>query len=118
MPISTHLAEQLLSDLLTGSAVKMRTDDQMLAEMAIILGFSVEALRGKSRQRPLVTARQSAMYVFRELTDLSYPSIARLFGGRDHTTVIHAVDKIQRLMKERQQVYEQVTDLIQRLKTS
>ncbi len=118
VPISTHLAEQLLSDLLTGSAVKMRTDDQMLAEMAIILGFSVEALRGKSRQRPLVTARQSAMYVFRELTDLSYPSIARLFGGRDHTTVIHAVDKIQRLMKERQQVYEQVTDLIQRLKTS
>jgi hypothetical protein len=63
-------------------------------------------------------ARQTAMYVFRELTDLSYPSIARLFGGRDHTTVIHAVDKIQRLMKERKQIYDQVTDLIQRLKSS
>ena len=118
IPISTHLAENLLSDLLTDAVPKARTDDELLAEIALILGFSVDALRGKSRQRPLVTARQMAMYVFRELTDLSYPSIARLFGGRDHTTVIHAVDKIQRLMKERKQIYDQVTDLVQRLKTS
>ncbi|MFN8021198.1 MAG: chromosomal replication initiator protein DnaA [Acidimicrobiales bacterium] len=118
VPISTHLAEQLLGDLMTGSQVKTRSDEELLAEIAVILGFSVEALRSKSRQRPLVTARQTAMYVFRELTDLSYPSIARLFGGRDHTTVIHAVEKIQRLMKERKQVYDQVTDLVQRLKTS
>ncbi|MEZ5250038.1 MAG: helix-turn-helix domain-containing protein [Ilumatobacteraceae bacterium] len=69
---------------MTGSQVKTRTDEELLAEIAVILGFSVEALRSKSRQRPLVTARQTAMYVFRELTDLSYPSIARLFGGRDH----------------------------------
>ncbi|MEN9645272.1 MAG: chromosomal replication initiator protein DnaA [Actinomycetota bacterium] len=118
VPISTHLAEQLLGDLLSDAYVKPRTDEELLNEIAVILGFSVEALRGKSRQRPLVTARQTAMYVFRELTDLSYPAIARLFGGRDHTTVIHAVDKIQRLMKERKQIYDQVTDLVQRLKTS
>ena len=118
VPISTHLAEQLLGDLLGDVYVKPRTDEELLNEIAVILGFSVEALRGKSRQRPLVTARQMAMYVFRELTDLSYPAIARLFGGRDHTTVIHAVDKIQRLMKERKQIYDQVTDLVQRLKTS
>ncbi len=118
VPISTGLAEHLLSDLLTDAMPKARTDEELLTEIAMILGFSVEALRGKSRQRPLVTARQTAMYVFRELTDLSYPSIARLFGGRDHTTVIHAVDKIQRLMKERKQIYDQVTDLVQRLKTS
>ena len=116
VPISMHMAEGLLGDLLTDSYVKPRTDDEMLSEIAIILGHSVDALRGKSRQRPLVTARQMAMYVFRELTDLSYPAIARLFGGRDHTTVIHAVDKIQRLMKERKQIYDQVTDLVQRLK--
>ncbi|MCU1390770.1 MAG: dnaA [Ilumatobacteraceae bacterium] len=116
VPITTHLAETLLRDLLTDSATKTRTDDELLAEMAIILGQSVEALRGKSRQRPLVTSRQIAMYVFRDLTDLSYPAIARLFGGRDHTTVIHAVEKIQRLMSERKQVYDQVTDLQQRLK--
>ncbi|CAB4884334.1 unannotated protein [freshwater metagenome] len=116
VPITTHLAEQLLRDLLTDNTVKARTDDELLNEMAIILGQSVEALRGKSRQRPLVTSRQIAMYVFRDLTDLSYPAIARLFGGRDHTTVIHAVEKIQRLMSERKQVYDQVTDMVQRLK--
>jgi chromosomal replication initiator protein len=116
VPLSTHLAEHVLGDVLSGSVPKPRSDEELLNEIALILGFSVEALRGKSRQRPLVNGRQTAMYVFRELTDLSYPSIARLFGGRDHTTVIHAVDKITRLMKERQQVYDQVTDLIQRLK--
>ena len=80
--------------------------------MAAYYRQPVELLRGKSRQRPLVLARQIAMYVMRDLTDLSYPAIAREFGGRDHTTVIHAVSKVEQLMKERQQVYDQVTLLI------
>ena len=58
------------------------------------------------------------MYLFRDLTDLSYPAIGREFGGRDHTTVMHAVEKVQHLMKERQQVYDQVTELTHRLKAS
>jgi chromosomal replication initiator protein len=115
-PITTELAQQQLADLLTESEPKPRTDEELLEEIAGYLGFSVEALKGKSRQRPLVTARQIAMYVFREQTDLSYPSIARLFGGRDHTTVIHAVEKIARQMGERKAIYEQVTDVLQRLK--
>ncbi len=109
-------ADRLLEDLLPGSAPKHRTDEELLHEIARLLGHSVEALRGKSRQRPLVAARQEAMYVFRELTDLSYPAIARLFGGRDHTTVIHAVEKITRLMQERSQTYDQVTMLVRSLK--
>lgn len=117
VPISTDLAQQQLGDLLTDTAPRPRTDDELLEEIAAFLGFDVEALRGKSRQRPLVTARQIAMYLFRDLTDLSYPSIARIFGGRDHTTVIHAVEKIQRQMGERKQIYEQVTALQQRLKS-
>ncbi|MFM8816000.1 MAG: chromosomal replication initiator protein DnaA [Actinomycetes bacterium] len=116
--VDVPLAQQLLTDLLTRATVKPRSDEQLLAEIAEHLGFEVEALRGKSRQRPLVQARQTAMYVFRELTDLSYPAIARLFGGRDHTTVIHAVDKTQRMMSERKQVYDQVTELVQKFKTS
>ena len=116
-PITVELVQQQLADLLTVSRPKVRTPEELLDEIAGILKFDVEALKGKSRQRPLVTARQEAMYVFRELTDLSYPAIARLFGGRDHTTVIHANDKIQRLMKERKQVYDQVTDLLQQLKS-
>ena len=90
----------------------------MLDKTSAFFGFSVEALKGKSRQRPLVQARQIGMYVFRELTDLSYPAIAREFGGRDHTTVIHAVDKVQRLMSERHLVYDQVTELITRIKSN
>jgi chromosomal replication initiator protein len=79
-------------------------------------GFSVEDLCGTSRRRPLVNARQIGMYVFRELTDFSYPAIAREFGGRDHTTVIHAVEKVSGLMKERRQIYDQVTELIFNIK--
>ena len=117
IPISVALAQQLLGDLLSETTARPRTPDEMLSEMASYFGLSVDALRGKSRQRDLVTARQVSMYVFRELTDLSYPAIARLFGGRDHTTVIHAVEKIQKLMAERKQIYDQVHDLRQRLKT-
>jgi chromosomal replication initiator protein len=117
-PITTELAQQQLADLLTNTEPKPRTDTELLNEIADILGFEVEALQGKSRQRPLVTARQIAMYVFREFTDLSYPSIARLFGGRDHTTVIHAVEKIAKQMGERKMIYEQVTDVLQKLKLS
>jgi chromosomal replication initiator protein len=116
--VTVGMAEKLLHDLLSERTPKARTDEEMLAEIAEYLGFPVDQLRGKSRQRPLVTARQIAMFVFRDTTDLSYPAIARLFGGRDHTTVIHAVEKIQRLMKERKQIYDQVTDLIQKLKLS
>lgn len=115
-PITIDLVQSQLADLLTLSQPKIRTDEELLQEISDILRFDVEALKGRSRQRPLVTARQIAMYVFRDLTDLSYPAIARLFGGRDHTTVIHANDKIQRLMKERKEIYDQVTALILKLK--
>jgi len=115
--ITIDLVQRQLADLLTVTRPKIRTPEELLDEIAGILKFDVEALKGKSRQRPLVTARQEAMYVFRELTDLSYPAIARLFGGRDHTTVIHANEKIERLMKERKQVYDQVTDLLQQLQS-
>ncbi len=117
VPITTDLAQTQLADLLNDNKPKVRTDEELLAEIAAFLKFPVEDLKGRSRQRPLVTARQIAMYVFRELTDLSYPAIARLFGGRDHTTVIHANEKIQRLMSERKQIYDQVTALIQQLKS-
>lgn len=115
---SITMAEQQLADLLTATAPKHRTDEEMLAEIAVYVGFTVEALKGKSRQRPLVSARQIAMYVFRDMTELSYPAIARLFGGRDHTTVIHAVEKTQRLMREDKATFDQVTDIIGRIKNS
>jgi chromosomal replication initiator protein len=115
--IGVPLAEQLLADLLQSSAQRTVSTRTIIEEVAAYYRQPVELLRGKSRQRPLVLARQIAMYVMRDLTDLSYPAIAREFGGRDHTTVIHAVSKVERLMKERQQVYDQVTLLINKLKS-
>ncbi|MGA0064937.1 MAG: chromosomal replication initiator protein DnaA [Ilumatobacteraceae bacterium] len=116
--IDVDLARELLADLVSRRPGKQRTEEQLLAEICDFLGVTVEAIKGRSRQRPIVTARQTAMYVFRELTDLSYPAIARLFGGRDHTTVIHAVEKTQHVMKDRKQVFDQVTELIRLFKTA
>ena len=83
-----------------------------------MFGVPVEEIVGTSRRRQLVTARHIAMYVMRELTELSFPAIATEFGDRDHTTVIHAVNKIKQLMSEKQQVYEQVTQLTRMLRSN
>ncbi|MDA8365481.1 MAG: chromosomal replication initiator protein DnaA [Actinomycetota bacterium] len=110
------LAEAVLSDLMTASRPKQITPQMILDATADAFGFTVEELKGPNRRRPLVTARQCSMYVFRELTDFSYPAIAKEFGGRDHTTVMHAVEKISNQMKEKHQIFNQVTDLILRIK--
>jgi chromosomal replication initiator protein len=116
-PLTTELAQQVLSDIISGNQPRPITATAILDATALQFGFTVDELKSKRRQRPLVVARQIGMYVMRHLTDLSYPGIAREFGGRDHTTVIHAVDKIDREMKERRQVYDQVTELMQTLGT-
>ena len=116
-PMSRELAEQVLSDIVSADQPRRITPQVILDATSETFGFSVEELCGPNRRRPLVTARQVSMYVFRELTDFSYPAIGREFGGRDHSTVMHAVDKIAGLMKERHQIYNQVTDLIVRIKS-
>jgi len=117
-PPSLPLAERVLHDIVTADEPRRITPQMILEATADRYGFTVDAICGPSRTRPLVTARQVAMYVVRNLTDYSYPAIARLFGGRDHTTVIHAVQKITGQMKERRQIYEQVTDLLLKIKTA
>ena len=116
--LTIDLTQRVLGDLLTTQQPRQITPRMILDETSDMFGFSIEEIIGASRRRPLVTARQVAMYVFREVTDLSYPAIAREFGGRDHTTVIHAVDKIGNLMAERRQIYDQVTELTTRIKSS
>jgi chromosomal replication initiator protein len=116
-PMSRDLAEVVLSDIVSADQPRRITPQVILDATSETFGFSVEELCGPNRRRPLVTARQVSMYVFRELTDFSYPAIGREFGGRDHSTVMHAVEKIGTLMKERHQIYNQVTDLIVRIKS-
>lgn len=116
-PLTKELAEKVLSDVLSKSRPRPITPELVIATAAEVFGFTPEELRGPSRNRPLVQARQVAMYVLRQLTDHSYPTIAREFGGRDHTTVIHAVNKIESLMAERAKVYQDVELLTRKLTT-
>ncbi|MDQ6781933.1 MAG: chromosomal replication initiator protein DnaA [Actinomycetota bacterium] len=115
-PLTRPMAERVLSDILAAGRPRQITPKVIMDATATMFGFSVEDLCGTNRRRPLVNARQIGMYVFRDLTDFSYPAIAREFGGRDHTTVIHAVEKITGLMQERRQTYDQVTELIHTIK--
>lgn len=117
-PLNQELAEEVLNDVLAGQQPKKITIKHIINCTAEVFGFSIDELCGPSRRRPLVTARQISMYVIRELTDYSYPAIAREFGGRDHTTVIHAVEKISALMRERRHIYDQVTDLISHVRAA
>ena len=98
-----------------GSAGQTLTCARIIGEAAEVFGMSVDDLRGHSRTRALVQARQSAMYVCRSLTEESLPAIGRAFGQRDHTTVLHAVRKVEQLMTERAAVYTKVVELTNRL---
>ncbi len=115
-PVTLPEAEKHLHDIIGDRQPRPITPELILQATSDMFGFTIEEIKGKSRQRPLVTARQIAMYVFRDSTDLSYPAIAREFGGRDHTTVIHAVEKIKALMGERRQIYDQVTELLNQIR--
>lgn len=114
--VTIQLAQVALKDLFPGgdgSAISVNT---IMAETGTYFGLTLEDLCSSSRTRQLVTARQIAMYLTRELTDLSLPKIGQAFGGRDHTTVIHANNKISKLMHEREAIYQQVQELTSRIK--
>ena len=117
LELTCDVASRVLEDLMALPQSRAITPEQILRATADTFGFSIDELIGPNRRRPLVQARQIGMYVFRELTDYSYPAIGREFGGRDHTTAIHAVTKITQLMKARRQVFDQVTALITRVRS-
>jgi chromosomal replication initiator protein len=116
-PVDLAITEAVLKDLLPNEAGPEITAAQIMAATAQYFGVTVDDLCGSSRSRVLVTARQIAMYLCRELTDLSLPKIGQAFGGRDHTTVMHADRKIRQLMAERRSLFNQVTDLTSRIKS-
>ena len=116
-PVDLAITEVVLKDLLPSDTGPEITAAQIMAATAQYFGVTVDDLCGSSRSRVLVTARQIAMYLCRELTDLSLPKIGQAFGGRDHTTVMHADRKIRQLMAERRSLFNQVTDLTSRIKS-
>jgi chromosomal replication initiator protein len=114
--VDLNLAEIVLKDLFPQDQGSQITSATIMAQTAAYFGLTMEDLCGASRSRVLVTARQIAMYLCRELTELSLPKIGQLFGGRDHTTVMHADRKIRQLMSERRAIYNQVTELTNRIR--
>lgn len=116
--VDLALAEVVLRDLIPEGAETRISSTAIMTHVADYFGITVEELCGQSRTHVLVTARQIAMYLCRELTDLSLPKIGQLFGGRDHTTVMHADRKIRQLLRERRSVFNQITELTNRIKQS
>ena len=108
---SYDLASRVLADLIDKTVKAPVTAATICQATAEVFNFTIEQITGGSRRRPLVDARQIAMYVTRNMTDLSYPEIGRAFGNRDHTTVIHAVRKIERHMTERKEIFDKVQEL-------
>ena len=115
-PVDLPLAELVLKDLITDDGGQEITAASILGQTAAFFNITLDELKSKSRTRTLVTARQIAMYLLRELTDMSLPKIGQELGGRDHTTVMHADRKIRTLMAERRQIFDQVTELTNRIK--
>jgi chromosomal replication initiator protein len=114
--ITFEMAKDVLQDLVPATSQRPITAEDIIIATAAAYGFSADDLRSASRRQPLVLSRQVAMYLCREQTDLSLPKIGTLFGGRDHTTVMHAIDKVKRLLLTDHQVFERVTALSQQLR--
>src|SRR5215468_957988 len=114
--VDPQLAEIVLRDLIPDSAMPEIGAPIIMAVTAEYFAVSIDDLCGPGKTKALAQARQIAMYLCRELTDMSLPRIGQTFGGRDHTTVMHADKKIRKEMAERRRIYEQVQELTSRIK--
>ncbi|SDC80122.1 chromosomal replication initiator protein DnaA [Actinokineospora iranica] len=115
-PVDVSLAEIVLRDLIPDSHAPEISAATIMAVTAEFFGVSIDDLCGPGKTKALAQARQISMYLCRELTDLSLPKIGQTFGGRDHTTVMHADKKIRKEMAERRRIYDQVQELTSRIK--
>lgn len=114
--VDLPLVQAVLKDLITLDEDEIIAPVDIINNTADYFRLGIDELTGTSRAQAIATARQIAMYLCREMTNLSLPKIGQLFGGRDHTTVMHACKKIAELMKERRSIYNQVTELTTRIK--
>jgi len=115
-PVDMNLVQTVLKDVITLDEDNVIAPVDIITNTADYFKLTVDDLYGSSRSQAVATARQIAMYLCRELTNLSLPKIGQLFGNRDHTTVMYANKKISELMKERRSIYNQVTELTNRIK--
>ena len=116
LPIDLDLAHTVLKSSIISEERAEIGPGEIITQTAAYFNLTEDDLYGSSRSSAIARARQIAMYLCRELTNLSLPKIGALFGNRDHTTVMYAYKKIEKLMKERRSVYTQVTELTTKLK--
>ncbi|QUW17992.1 chromosomal replication initiator protein DnaA [Agrococcus sp. Marseille-Q4369] len=116
LPVTMELAQTVLKDLFSFDEEAVVSPSDIISHTAAYFRLTVEDLHGSSRSQTIALARQIAMYLCREMTSMSLPKIGQLFGNRDHTTVMYANKKIEKLMQERRSVYTQVTELTSRIR--
>jgi chromosomal replication initiator protein len=115
-PMTEDLAQDVLKDVFPQGEVQQVTIERIQELVSDRFGVTLDELCGEKRSQNIVFPRQVAMYLSRELTDASLPKIGRQFGGRDHTTVIHATTKIAGKIREDRDVYNLVQELTKRIK--
>jgi chromosomal replication initiator protein len=115
-PMTVDLAQNVLKDVFPQGEAPEVSIERIQTAVTDRFGLSIDELCGERRSQNIVYPRQVAMYLSRELTDASLPKIGREFGGRDHTTVIHATSKIARMIREDRSVYNLVQELTARIK--
>ena len=115
-PMTVDLAQDVLKDVFPQGEAPEVSIERIQTTVSERFGLSMDELCGDRRSQNIVYPRQVAMYLSRELTDASLPKIGREFGGRDHTTVIHATSKIARMIREDRSVYNLVQELTARIK--
>ncbi len=116
-PVTVDLAANVLRDVVQLQQAAPLTADSIIGTVSQYYEVPRSELLGPSRRQPLARHRQVAMYICREQTGLSLPRIGAAFGGRDHTTVMHAVEKITNLLQTDKDIYDQVTEITQQLRT-
>lgn len=116
-PVDMNLVQTVLKDIVPLGEETIIVPNDIIAEVSRYYSISSDDLFGSSRQQAVAQARQIAMYLIREQTNLSLPKIGQLFGNRDHTTVMYANKKVTDLMKERRSLYNQVTEILNRVKS-
>ncbi len=115
-PMTVDLAQEVLKDVFPDGEMPEVSVERIQEAVVDRFGITLQELTGDRRSQAIVYPRQVAMYLCRELTDSSLPKIGKKFGGRDHTTVIHATSKIAKLIKEDRSVYNLVQELTARVK--
>lgn len=114
--ITSHLAAEALKDIIPSSRPRMITIQDIQTKVGEFYGLRLEEFKARKRTKAVAFPRQIAMYLSRELTDYSLPKIGEAFGGRDHTTVIHAHEKISQQLKVDQELYKIIQNLTEKVK--